>query len=126
MGRELEFKGEQARFFGLDPAGGPAEFRDFTLSNGNTASLRLKYQGNSMWRLQLRQEVPEVGVGLRPKARGVLGRSPYVAVFRRLEGNNLFALSFPRKTSSEYLSIRNLSESAGTIGHTSSREYGWY
>lgn len=126
LGRELEVKGEQARFFGLEPTGGDAEFRNFLVSNGNTVSLRLKYQGNAMWRLQLRTDVPEVAVGLRPVVPGGLGRSPYVAVFKRTGTKKLFALTFPRQDSKEFEQIRKRSEKSGTIGSTSTREYGWH
>jgi PLD-like domain len=126
MGKELEVKGEQARFFGLEPTGGAAEFRNFLVSSGDKVSLRLKYQGNAMWRLQLRASVPEVGVGLRPVVNGKLGRSPYVAVFKRTKTKGLFSLSFPKRDSKEFAGVRKHSGRAGTIGSTSSREYGWY
>ena len=126
LGRELEVKGEQARFFGLDPTGGNAEFRNFLVSSGETIPLRLKYQGNAMWRLQLRVDVPEVAVGLRPVIPGGLGRSPYVAVFKRTNTKKLFTLTFPRRDSKEFNEILKRSGNAGTIGSTSAREYGWY
>jgi HKD family nuclease len=126
MGRELEVKGEQARFFGLEPSGGTAAFRNFLVSNGQMVPLRLKYQGNAMWRLQLRATVPEVDAGLRPVLNGKLGRSPYVAVFKRTPKKDLFSLSFPRRDSKEFRGIWKKSESAGTIGSTASREYGWH
>lgn len=126
QGRELEVKGEQARFFGLEPTGGTAAFRNFIVSSGDTVPLRLKYQGNAMWRLQLRASVPEVDEGLRPVINGKLGRSPYVAVFERTRTKDLFTLSFPRRDSKEFRGIWKNSESAGTIGSTASREYGWY
>ena len=126
MGRELEFKGEQARFFGLEPTGEAAAMRKFLVSSGEIISLRLKYQGNAMWRLQLRSNVPEVETGLRPVIRGKLGRSPYVAVFKRTRTRDLFSLSFPRRDSKEFEVIWRNSEKAGTVGSTSSRTYGWY
>jgi HKD family nuclease len=126
MGGELEIKGEQARFFGLEPTGGTAAFRNFLVSSGDTVPLRLKYQGNAMWRLQLRASVPEVDAGLRPIINGQLGRSPYVAVFKRTQTKDLFSLSFPRRDSKEFRGIWKNSERAGTIGSTASREYGWY
>lgn len=126
MGRELEVKGEQARFFGLEPTGGNAAFRNFLVSDGQTVPLRLKYQGNAMWRLQLRASVPEVDKGLRPMLNGRLGRSPYVAVFKRTQTKDLFSLSFPRRDSKEFRDIWKKSEIAGTIGSTASREYGWH
>lgn len=126
MGKELEIKGEQARFFGLDPTGGDPAFRDFLVSSGDIVRLRLKYQGNAMWRLQLRSSVPEVHVGLRPIVNGSLGRSPYVAVFKRTATKDLFSIIFPRHDSKEFQIIRKDSENGGTIGSTSSREYGWH
>ena len=46
--------------------------------------MNFKYQeGNAMWRLQMRNEVPEVRRGLRPLVDGTLGRSHYVAIFER-------------------------------------------
>jgi HKD family nuclease len=126
LGRELEVKGEQARFFGLEPTGGNAEFRNFLVSNGETVPLRLKYQGNAMWRLQLRADVPEVAAGLRPVIPGGLGRSPYVAVFKRTNTKKLFTLTFPRRDSMEFNEIRKRSGKSGTIGSTSAREYGWH
>jgi len=126
MGRELEVKGEQAWFFGLEPTGGTAAFRDFLVSSGDTVPLRLKYQGNAMWRLQLRAGVPEVDAGLRPVINGKLGRSPYVAVFKRTQTKGLFTLSFPRRDSRAFEAIRKQSEKTGTIGSTAAREYGWY
>ena len=114
------------RFFGLEPTGEAAAFRDFRVSSGDTVPLRLKYQGNAMWRLQLHSNVPEVATGLRPIVNGRLGRSPYVAVFKRITKENLYSLSFPRCDSEEFAKIRKQSEISGTIGSTSSREYGWY
>ncbi|MEI6071858.1 MAG: phospholipase D family protein [Verrucomicrobiae bacterium] len=82
MGRELEFKAEQGLFFGLDPTGGNARDMRFILSNGQVTVLRMKYQGNHMWRLQLNNSVPEVARGLRLRLHdGSLARSEYVAVF---------------------------------------------
>ena len=127
MGRELEFKAEQARFFGLNPQGGESEYRDFLVSNGEMVSLRLKYQDNHMWRLQLNKNVPEVATGLRPENEmGQLERSPYVAIFKRLDGNKSFKLYFQRVNSHIYRRIRSQSERIGTLGKTTAREYGWY
>ena len=123
-GRELEFKSEQARYFGLNPRGGDSERKTFLISSGKKVELRLKYQANNMWRLQFTPDVPD---GLRPLAAdGRLGRSPYVAVFRRIKGNDEFRLSFARINSSRDLSIRSRSMSIGTLGRTTAREYGWY
>ena len=127
MGRELEFKAEQARYFGLSPRGGAAELKSFLVSSGTSTKLRLKYQANNMWRLQFTRDVPEFVAGLRPTNRdGKLGRSPYAAVFRRISGNDEFKLSFVRANSDKYLSIRSRSKSIGTLGRTTAREYGWY
>ena len=127
MGRELEFKSEQARYFGLNPQGGMPEHKTFLVSNGGKVKLRLKYQANSMWRLQFTPEVPEFVAGLRPPAEGgKLGRSPYVAIFRRIKGNEEFKLSFIRVSSGTDRNIRSRSISNGTLGRTTAREYGWY
>lgn len=126
MGKELEVKGEQARYFGLEPTGGEPAWRDFLVSNGNVVPLRLKYQGNAMWRLQLNSNVPEVAIGLRPKIGGGLGRSPCVAVFERTQKRGLFSLSFPKAESQEFATIRQQSAKSGTVGSTSAREYGWH
>ena len=66
MGRELELKGEQGLFFGLSHAD-DEKIVSFRLSNGEDASLRLKYQENAMWRVQMNNDVPEVRAGLRPR-----------------------------------------------------------
>ncbi len=127
MGRELEFKAEQARFFGLNPQGGDPEYRDFLVSNGEVVLLRLKYQDNHMWRLQLNRNVPEVATGLRPENEmGQLDRSPYVAIFERIDGNKRFRLHFQRVNSSKHRHVRSQSAKIGTIGKTTAREYGWY
>lgn len=127
MGRELEFKSEQARYFGLKPQGGMPEHKTFLVSNGEKVKLRLKYQVNSMWRLQLTSEVPKIKTGLRPLAEdGTLGRSPYVAMFRRIKGNEEFKLSFIQVSSEQYRKIRSRSILNGALGRTTAREYGWY
>ena len=127
MGRELEFKAEQARYFGLSPRGGAPERKSFLVSSGTSAKLRLKYQANKMWRLQFTRDVPEFVAGLRPTDRdGRLGRSPYAAVFRRISGNDEFRLSFVRTNSDKYHRIRSRSKSIGALGRTTAREYGWY
>jgi len=126
MGRELELKAEQGLFFGLNPKGEAPRRFDFRLSNGETARLRLKFQGNAMWRLQLTTEVPEVARGLRPRmADGTLGRSPWVAVVARTRKRGSFTLRFVRLSSREYRDLRKRSQSVGTVGRTSAREYGW-
>jgi HKD family nuclease len=125
QGRELEFKAEQARYFGLAPGGGVPSMQNFLVSDGSTTQLRLKYQGNSMWRLQLKNSVPEVTQGLRPMVNGKLGRSPLVAVFRRISGSNAFRLSFLPSDSMEFSKLKNRSTELGTVGHTPTRFYGW-
>jgi hypothetical protein len=126
LGRELEFTAEQALFFGLNPTGGTAQLRQFKVSDESVIDLRLKYQENAMWRLQMNNEVPEVAVGLRPRVNGRLGRSPFAAVFTRLRQANMFRLRFVPVTGNEYRTIRRRSREHGTLGRTSSREYGWY
>ncbi|MEI6341355.1 MAG: phospholipase D-like domain-containing protein [Verrucomicrobiota bacterium] len=126
-GRELEVKGEQARFFGLEPTGGTPEWREFRVSNGTVVRMRLKYRrSNSMWRLQLNVNVPEVAYGLRPLVDGRLARSPYVAVFERIPGSPVFCLSFLREDAPRFEGIRRLSEKSGTVGSTLARRYGWH
>jgi HKD family nuclease len=126
MGRELEFKAEQGRFFGLSPSGERArEFR-FRVSDGTTVPLRMKYQQNHMWRLQMNNEVPEVRAGLRPRKRdGSLGRSPFVAVFARTNLPDTFDLKFVHVSSNEFSKLLDESTRRETIGHTSARQYGW-
>lgn len=127
MGRELEFKAEQALFFGLSPSGGPPQYRRFIVSSGNIISLRLKYQENAMWRLQMNNDIPEVAVGLRPRnlQSGALGRSPFVAIFTRTDNRNTFFLRFILDDSTDYATLRQQSARTGTIGRTSARRYGW-
>jgi len=126
MGRELEFKAEQGMFFGLSPNGENAKFFKFRVSNGKHVQLRMKYQPNHMWRLQMNAEVPEVKIGLRPRLpNGSLGRSPYVAVFKRTSKPDVFDLSFVTLTSSIFKSLREKSQKFGAIGHTTARQYGW-
>lgn len=125
LGRELELKAEQGLFFGLAPQGGAPTSFDFSVSDGRRVSLRLKYQENHMWRLQLTRDVPEVRTGLRPTLpHGGLGRSEYVAVVRRRKDE--FDLSFVRLNSREFRRLRAKSELLGTIGRTTAREYGWF
>jgi hypothetical protein len=127
QGRELEFKAEQIRFFGLPPEGGPPAHRKFLVSNGEEVLLRLKYQiQNGMWRLQLNREVPEVLRGLRTLKAGKLGRSPYVAVFSRIKNSKTIRLNFHLVRSKEFKSLKHRSLSLGTIGRTSARAYGWF
>lgn len=127
MGRELEFKAEQALFFGLSAVSKAAETKQFQVSDGSTVDMRIKFQSrNSMWRLQLKNDVPEVAKGLRPKVKGRLGRSPFVAVFTRLNNDEIFKLEFIRRNSPQVRTMIDKSKKLGAAGSTSSREYGWY
>lgn len=126
MGRELEFKAEQGMFFGLSPTGGPPKAFQFKVSSGKAIPLRMKYQGNHMWRLQMNNEVPEVRSGLRPYLPGGgLGRSPYVAVFSRTPSPDTFTLRFLKLGSSKFKRLLAQSMKSGTLGRTSARQYGW-
>ncbi|SNT03172.1 HKD family nuclease [Noviherbaspirillum humi] len=126
MGREIELKAEQGLFFGLNPTGEKPRIFDFIVSSGNKTQLRLKFQANHMWRLQLTNEVPEVALGLRPRLRdGTLGRSPYVAVFERTDKKSLFRLRFIDLSSMEFKKLTQKSGQLGTLGKTAARQYGW-
>jgi hypothetical protein len=129
MGKELEFKAEQALFFGLSPTGedSPKTFR-FRVSDGQTVAMKMKFfTDNRMWRLQLKDGVPEVAIGLRPvdPSTGKLGRSPYVAVFKKTKLKDTLDLSFMKLGTAEFLRLRAQSARTGTLGHTTAREYGW-
>lgn len=125
-GRELEFKAEQALYFDLQPGGGRTSNFRFALSDGNETSLNMKYQENHMWRLQMNNAVPEVRLGLRPSLEGGgQGRSELVAVFHRTATARTFALSFLHLESPEFLALRARSAELGTLGRTTTREYGW-
>ncbi|WP_245631027.1 hypothetical protein [Candidatus Nitrospira nitrificans] len=126
MGRELEFKAEQGLFFGLNPHGGDPTYLNYRVSNGTTVQLRMKYQGNHMWRLQMTKEVPEVAEGLRPRQKGKLMRSPWVAVFERLRTKDTYRLYFVKLRSASFRQLKERSERHGTIGRTTAREYGWF
>lgn len=126
MGRELELKAEQGLFFGLSPAGGKSKSIPILASDGSNVSLRMKYQGNHMWRLQMTNAIPEVKVGLRPTTKaGKLGRSPYVAVFERLPGKKETKLKFITLGSKDFTALRARTLKSGTLGETTAREYGW-
>lgn len=126
MGRELELKAEQGLFFGLNPAGEKAKAIAIQNSDGSMVDLRMKYQGNHMWRLQMNNSVPEVKAGLRPvKKDGKLGRSPYVAVFTRIPGMKAKTLQFVDLGSKEFTALRKRTIKSGTLGKTTAREYGW-
>ncbi|MGN6653972.1 MAG: phospholipase D-like domain-containing protein [Rhodanobacter sp.] len=126
MGREIEFKAEQGLFFGLNPNGGKPRFFSFLVSNGNSIRLRMKYQKNHMWRLQLTSAIPEVASGLRPvQEDGSLGRSPYVAVIERTQAKTTYRLRFVGLTSRDFRRLESKSRELGTLGRTSARKYGW-
>jgi hypothetical protein len=126
MGRELEFKSEQALFFGLHPSGGPNRSFVFETSDRKRVELTIRYrEQNSMWRIQFTNDVPEVRAGLRPHVGGGLGRSPFVAVFARTKAGGRFRLSFLDETSAEYEALIKRSSEFGTVGKTLSRRYGW-
>ncbi len=127
MGRELEFKAEQGLFFGLNPHGEAPKYFSYIVSDGSMIQMRMKYQGNHMWRLQMTKDVPEVANGLRQvRPDGKLGRSPWVAVFNRTKRNDTYTLSFVRLHSKEYKQLRKRSTNTGTYGKTTAREYGWF
>ena len=124
MGRELEPKAEQGLFFGLSPSGGDSKTITIQTSHGSRVDLRLKYQRNHMWRLQMNNAVPEVQTGLRPvKGDGRLGRSPYVAVFKRRHG--ITTLRFIELRGKKFAALRARTYKSGTLGKTTAREYGW-
>lgn len=126
LGREIEFKAEQGLFFGLSPTGEAAQVFSFVTSAGETVVLRMKYQANHMWRLQLNNSVPEFAVGLRPRMPdGSLGRSPHVALIGRTDQPGVFQLRFIRLQSTEFRRIVALSRERGTYGQTTARQYGW-
>lgn len=130
QGRELELKGEQALFFGLPQQGGAAAEFEFRLSNGKREKLRLVYQQNGMWRLQMTPIVPEVAKGLRPALPGGgLGRSTLTAVIERTRKQKLFSLSFVENASQVRKGLEQPARDLGTLGKTraaaSGRYYGW-
>lgn len=126
MGRELELKAEQGLFFGLSRSGGAPAIFNFLVSDDSIVPLRMKYQGNHMWRLQLNAQVPEVAAGLRPVLTGGgLGRSPFVAVIERTGAQPPFKLSFIKDNSREFSRLIRRSKATGTFGRTSSRQFGW-
>ncbi|MEW5818501.1 MAG: hypothetical protein AB1798_24310, partial [Spirochaetota bacterium] len=127
LGRELEFKSEQALFFTENPHDKKDVEINFQISNGSIVPQWLKYRhDNAMWRLQLKPDIPEVKRGLRPTINGKLGRSPFAAVFTRTRTSGVFKLRFINVKSAKYQAIRAHSLNLGTMGRTSSREYGWY
>lgn len=127
MGRELEFKAELGLFFGLNPLGQDPIYLNFILTSGEIVKLKMKFQENYMWRLQLNNSIPEVRTGLRPKLTdGSLGRSLYVATFERTSMQHFYKLNFVKLDTNKFKRIRTKSISLGTAGKTSAREYGWY
>lgn len=126
MGRELEFKAEQGLFFDLSPSGGKSKTIAIKVSDGTVVNLRMKYQGNHMWRLQMNNDVPEVKAGLRPKDKsGKLGRSPYVAVFVRGAKGQPISLNFIDLKGKNFAKLHKRTVETGTLGKTTAREYGW-
>jgi len=126
-GRELEFKAEQALYFGLNQNEEESRYFTFMLSNGKEVSLCMRFQENHMWRLQMNNDVPEVAHGLRPTLEnGSLGRSEFVAVFNRIENSSMFDLSFIKLGSKDFDLLREKSLDHGTLGSTTAREYGWF
>ncbi len=126
MGREIELKAEQGIFFGLNPTGEQPKHFAFVVSSGISVQLRMKFQGNHMWRLQLTRDVPEVASGLRPVLPdGSLGRSPYAAIIERTHKHDVFKLRFIDLNSIEFKKIVKKSIELGTYGKTTARQYGW-
>lgn len=130
LGRELELKSEQGLFFGLNSDLATEEHFQFRVSNGADVRLRMKYQENGMWRVQMTNAVPEVRAGLRPALpAGGLGRSSYVAVFSRGDKANHFLLTFLDVASGEFAALKRRSLELGTSSRTrpgpSGRDYGW-
>lgn len=126
LGRELELKAEQGIFFGLNPTGEEPKYFTFIVSTGEKVQLRMKFQANHMWRLQLTNDVPEVAAGLRPlNPDGSLARSPYVAVITRTTNHDIFNLSFIHLNSAAFKRIVKRSKNVGTYGKTTARQYGW-
>lgn len=115
---QLEIKAEQAMFFGL-PQGGGNSKNIRVVTSGQNVDIPVNFYGNHMWRLNLPQSIPEVAKGLRPGG----GMSPFVAVFER--AGNYILLHFIKVKSHKFISLRNETMNAGTLGRTTAREYGW-
>lgn len=129
MGKELELKGIQARFFGLLPSGvhGTISMINLRHKNGSIYNTRFKFDTNSMWRVLFPSAIPEIVSGLRPKDKnGKLGRSPYVAVFRKTKASGLFDLEFLHETDKRYEALKQRSLDEGAIGDTGKRLFGWF
>lgn len=118
---QLEIKAEQALFFDLPSKGGSDRLVRLRLDSGAKVTCRVHYFGrNHMWRFLLSQKIPEVaGKGLRPDGK----RSQYAAVFQR--NGSSYSLRFVKLGTAEFKKLRNETEQAGTLGHTTAREYGW-
>jgi HKD family nuclease len=126
MGRELELKAIQARFFGLNPTGGPTEILTLIQQDGSEHPTQFVFRGNSMWRVMFPTSIPEVAAGLRPvEPDGRLGRSPFVAVFERTNIRDQFGLQFLHEDSAAYAALKARSDELGTLGDTGSRRFGW-
>src|SRR5690606_11281001 len=98
-----------------NPRGEESKRMNFVVSDGTEASLRMKFQGNGMWRLQMTNEVPEVARGLRPVLPdGKLGRSPWVAVFERTVHEDTYNLRFVQVRSKAFEAICQRSSDHGT------------
>lgn len=126
MGRELELKAIQARFFGLTPTGGQDSVMTLLHPDGSSHATPFKFRGNSMWRVMFPTSIPEVAKGLRPLEKGgTLGRSPYVAVFERTPKKTSFRLRFLHEDSKDYAALLARSAELGTLGDTGKRRFGW-
>lgn len=126
MGRELELKAIQARFFGLNPTGGPTEIITLIQQDGSEHPTQFVFRGNSMWRVMFPTSIPEVAAGLRPvEPDGRLGRSPFVAVFKRTNIHDQFSLQFLHEDSDTYAALKARSDELGTLGDTGRRLFGW-
>ena len=74
----------------------------------------------------MNNNVPEVKVGLRPtKKGGKLGRSPYVAVFTRGVKGEPISINFVDLKGTDFAKLRKRTVETGTLGRTTTREYGW-
>lgn len=121
---QLEIKREQLPFFSMPRHGGANKDFSFGLKSGERVVVSLRFfERNDMWRFLLPQSIPEVGDGLRTRRGGKLLRSSYVAVFTRKGKIN--ELRFIRLSSPEFKALRKATERAGTLGSTTTREYGW-
>lgn len=127
QGKELELKGIQARFFGLNPAGGTGAKITLISSDGEKHPTSFNYRAKTgMWRVLFPSSIKEVKAGLRPKRPdGSLARSPFVAVFEKAASGS-FKLTFLDEQSAAYDVLKEHSEESGAIGHTTARSFGWF